>query len=800
MILQKKLNSLFYVSKEHDETRFELLYSNLVQLVLNDKMNNFENFLSTNVFGTIEKGLLLEEERVTGVCMKILGYFGTLVRDIQHSNHFVLLYQQAMNRADLESSAIIKEGFLLGSIELVRSLMEDDEMEVFSYQINNDQRTLVEICYLCLSFPSHFVVGAAINLLKEMIRYAFLKKDVRSRNQHIEKIILFLQKSLLSQNEDLTIKIIDLFIDIILDNFSSSCSLNFFFWAHTNDYFLINTCLSFLVSGDRLLANRTLELVNFLTQKKLHTLLLNDVSCLYSNDLVKIESAAITIITDLCNCYYDHHLPEDESFSLSSTSISIYDVSMPFTILSSLHLHTLEGQYWIECNFHTLFQIIFQQDYHFTKRFNFGTEIHWERLKKIVGSPKMKYDILCVICNSIISFATNDSFHSILCSTKWVEFLFSQFMSLSLENILMKHTCYKMRKQALLLLTTIGNTDMGKNFLSILVVTTMADTSKKGSIFNELIYLIKTTDDTIISCLALKCLFHIFPSDIINNQVLLHQLIEILCFSLLHRSWEVRDTALNMTQSLINRFPTILITLTQTNIIKLIFQKLTDSFSFVRESTVLLLQCISLDQIGWDILIKFKEDPPFPDCCIQMLNEDKNEIVRKKVLLLFMSWLRLFGNQYDIIKLINIHHILEDEDWEVRATACSLIELIAISFSSFEESYLLYQELSILLQDANREVSLVAAKSQEQILNHILTQNYSHHNLANEIEEESHKDWEDIIHSFLATSKYDPDEELGLEFQEKRQRSQHLYTGEREEGDSDEEFGVYTEQLLDCPF
>ncbi len=69
----------------------------------------------------------------------------------------------------------------MGSIELVRSLMEDDEMEVFSYQTKDNENTLVEICYLCLSFPSHFVVGAAINLLKEMIRYAFLKKEIRSR-------------------------------------------------------------------------------------------------------------------------------------------------------------------------------------------------------------------------------------------------------------------------------------------------------------------------------------------------------------------------------------------------------------------------------------------------------------------------------------------------------------------------------------------------------------------------------------------------------------------------------------------
>lgn len=52
--IAKKLNSLFYVSKEHDETRFELLYTNLVQLVVDDKLNNFSNFLNANIFGIIE--------------------------------------------------------------------------------------------------------------------------------------------------------------------------------------------------------------------------------------------------------------------------------------------------------------------------------------------------------------------------------------------------------------------------------------------------------------------------------------------------------------------------------------------------------------------------------------------------------------------------------------------------------------------------------------------------------------------------------------------------------------------------
>jgi hypothetical protein len=478
---------------------------------------------------------------------------------------------------------------------------------------------------------------------------------------------------------------------------------------------------------------------------------------------------------------------------------------MAFTILSSLHLRSVEGQYWTECNFHSLFQIVFQQDYQFAKKFNFESDIHWEALKKIAGTPKMKYDILYIVCNSIVSFATIDTFHSILYTTKWVESLFSQFMSLSLENILMKQTCYKMRKQGLLLLSVIGNTEMGQNFLSTLVVPTMADNNRKDSIFNELIFLIKTTDDTIISCLALKCLFHIFSHDIIDNQVLLNQLIEMLIYSLLHRSWEVRDTALNMTQALVQRFPTIIPTLAETNIFKLIFQKLKDSFSFVRESTVTLLQSISLSQKGWEILSEFKVDTPFPGCCIQMLSEDKNEIVRKKVVLLIQSCLAQYGNHYDIIKLIDVHNILEDEDWEVRATACSLIELIAISFATVEESFLLFKELSTLLHDANREVSLVAAKSKFQILNHILAQNYRHSSIANEIEEERKKDWEELIHSFLATSKYDPDEELGLEYQEKRfKRSQHHHHhhGGDHEGEEtdDEEFGEYTEQILDCPF
>lgn len=34
----------------------------------------------------------------------------------------------------------------------------------------------------------------------------------------MEKILIFLQKSLLSENEDLIIKILDLFIDILQDN------------------------------------------------------------------------------------------------------------------------------------------------------------------------------------------------------------------------------------------------------------------------------------------------------------------------------------------------------------------------------------------------------------------------------------------------------------------------------------------------------------------------------------------------------------------------------------------------------
>lgn len=79
----------------------------------------------------------------------------------------------------------------------------------------------------------------------------------------------------------------------------------------------------------------------------------------------------------------------------------------------------------------------------------------------------------------------------------------------------------------------------------------------------------------------------------------------------------------------------------------------------------------------------------------------------------------------------------------------------------------------------------------------------------NQIEEESVKDWEAIIHSFLATSKYDPDEELGIEFQEKRlRRRSHSHHNNEENGDiqiqdeeeGDEDYGVYTEQILDCPF
>lgn len=91
--------------------------------------------------------------------------------------------------------------------------------------------------------------------------------------------------------------------------------------------------------------------------------------------------------------------------------------------------------------------------------------------------------MLYIICNSLISFASGDSYHTLQYSTKWVEFLFSQFMSLSLENSLMKQTCYKMRKQGLSLISVVGNTEMGKNFLSTLFVPTMADNNSMHCFF-----------------------------------------------------------------------------------------------------------------------------------------------------------------------------------------------------------------------------------------------------------------------------------------------------------------------------
>lgn len=42
--------------------------------------------------------------------MKILGYFGTLMRNKENANSFIKLYQQAMNKAESDQSAIIKEG------------------------------------------------------------------------------------------------------------------------------------------------------------------------------------------------------------------------------------------------------------------------------------------------------------------------------------------------------------------------------------------------------------------------------------------------------------------------------------------------------------------------------------------------------------------------------------------------------------------------------------------------------------------------------------------------------------------
>jgi hypothetical protein len=50
----KKLNALFFISQEHDETRFELLYSNLVCMAKKDKENNFELFLEANIFQMIQ--------------------------------------------------------------------------------------------------------------------------------------------------------------------------------------------------------------------------------------------------------------------------------------------------------------------------------------------------------------------------------------------------------------------------------------------------------------------------------------------------------------------------------------------------------------------------------------------------------------------------------------------------------------------------------------------------------------------------------------------------------------------------
>lgn len=57
-----------------------------------------------------------------------------------------------------------------------------------------------------------------------------------------------------------------------------------------------------------------------------------------------------------------------------------------------------------------------------------------------------------------------------------------------------------------------------------------------------------------------------------------------------------------------------------------------------------------------------------------------------------------YGNQYDIIKLIDLKKVLEDEDWEVRATVCPIIELLAIKFSNNIEVTLLKEFLRKIIE------------------------------------------------------------------------------------------------------
>jgi hypothetical protein len=52
-------------------------------------------------------------------------------------------------------------------------LRKENDLEIFSLKLKEGGETIIDITNSCLSFPSHFVKGAAVELLKTIIRYSF---------------------------------------------------------------------------------------------------------------------------------------------------------------------------------------------------------------------------------------------------------------------------------------------------------------------------------------------------------------------------------------------------------------------------------------------------------------------------------------------------------------------------------------------------------------------------------------------------------------------------------------------------
>jgi hypothetical protein len=57
-------------------------------------------------------------------------------------------------------------------------LLPQDDLEVLA--IECDGVAMLDVALACLSFPSHFVVGASVKLLKELIRYSCFTDEIRS--------------------------------------------------------------------------------------------------------------------------------------------------------------------------------------------------------------------------------------------------------------------------------------------------------------------------------------------------------------------------------------------------------------------------------------------------------------------------------------------------------------------------------------------------------------------------------------------------------------------------------------------